>query len=291
MIVVTGATGRVGSELTRQLVEAGIRPRVLVRSAAAAAAGLGTVPEMIEGDFMRPDTLEPGFEGAGRVFLLSPANPDQVEMEMNVVNAAKSAGVHHIVKLSVMGATPWSTIGFMRQHYVVERYIEDEGLRFTFLRPNLFMQNLLSMANMITTQGRIYAPLGDGEISMVDVRDVAAMALVALTSEEFENRAFEISGPEALSMSEVAERLSESLGRNIHYVDVSEQEARDALHDEGAPDWQISDYLTYQWFLRSDYGSMVTQSIAKMLGRPPRSFAEFARDHAHDLGAQAQRAA
>lgn len=291
MIVVTGATGTVGSEVTRRLLEAGIRPRVFVRNPHKAESMFGSAPEIVQGDFLMPETLDAAFKGADRIFLLSPSNLNQVEMETNVVDAAKRAGAHHIVKLSVMGATPWSTIGFMRHHYVIERYIEDEGLRFTFLRPNHFMQNLLSMANMISTQGRIYAPLGDGEISMVDVRDIAAMALVALTGEQLEGRSFEISGPEALSMRQVAERLSDALGRKVHYVDISEQEAHDSMHDMGMPEWRISDYMTYQWYLKADYGSMVTQAIPKVLERPARTFDEFARDHADIFGRRAERAA
>src|SRR5215207_5466393 len=141
MILVTGATGTIGSEVVRRLLTAGQRPRVFVRDPEKARKQLGERVEHIAGDFDRPDTIDAALAGVDRVFLLTQQNSRQPDWERGLVTAATDAGVSHIVKLSVFRADAGSPLQIARQHRQSERVLEESGLAFTIVRPVFFMQN------------------------------------------------------------------------------------------------------------------------------------------------------
>ena len=198
-ILVTGATGNVGSQLVKQLSEAGQRFRVAVHSKKSVDGIDPDKAEFVELDFNKPETVKKAFEGVAKLFFITPVVPDVAEVAAPAVAAAKNAGVKHIVRLSAMGADmePGVTLG--RAHRQVEKMIEDSGVSFTHLRPTSFMQNYVHFSALtVKEQNVFYQPIGDGKVPSVDTRDIAAVALAALTnSRKHADKAYEITGPEA----------------------------------------------------------------------------------------------
>ncbi len=226
-ILVTGATGTVGSFLVRKLGAAGVPARALVRSREKAEAVERLGLEAVVGDLDKPETLAPALAGIERVFLLSAPEERQAELQNNLVHAARDAGVRHIVKLSAIGVGgELDAISLGRIHRETEEEIERAGLAHTHLRPNGFMQNSFMFAATIKAQGTFYAPFGEAKVSYVDARDVAAVAFHALTADGHEGKAYEITGPQALSYHDMARELSSVLGREVKYVEVPIGRAR-----------------------------------------------------------------
>lgn len=280
MIIVTGATGTVGSELARQLMADGVEFLAMVRDTDKARRMLGTDVDVIYGDYSQPDSLDVALREATKIFLVSPSDEYQVEHENNVVDAAVRAGVDHLVKQSVMGASPYSDIGFYRFHYLVEMHVKEVGLPYTFLRPNTFMQNLLGQTTSITTQGKFYGSLDDGRVSFIDARDIASVAATALTTESMVNQAFELAGPEAISFYDAARILSDVLGRQVEYVDISPDALKQNLLSMGLPEWRAEDYAEFEQLMGENLGAIISPDVSRVLGRPPMSFDRFARDYA-----------
>ena len=280
MILVTGATGKVGSEVVRQLASESVPVRAFVRDPARASGVRLPGVDVAVGDLGRPETLDRALSGVNRVFLLSPADPDQVTLQGNVVQACKRAGVARIVKISVAGGPDAATqIG--RWHWTTEKQIEASGLGFTMLRPTLYMQQTLSFAPSVATSGTFSAPMGTGEVAMVDTRDVAAVAVRALTEDGHEHKIYDVTGPEALSFDAVADAISEAIGRKVSYVHVPPEYAKKQMHGGGVPRWLVDDMLVLFASFREGYGAAVSDAVQSVTGRRPRSFPQFARDHAH----------
>ena len=279
MILVTGATGQVGREVVRQLAAESEPVRALVRDPARASHIRLPGVDVVIGDMGRPETLDPALLGVDRVFLLSPADPEQVTLQGNVVQACKRAGVARIVKISVAGGPDAATqIG--RWHWTTEKQIEASGLGFTMLRPTLYMQQTLSFAPSVATSGSFSAPMGTGEVAMVDARDVAAVAVRVLTEGGHDQKIYDLTGPEALSFDAVADALSEAIGRKVSYVHVPPEYFRKQLLGGGVPRWLVDDMLLLFASFRDGYGAAVSNSVQAVTGSKPRTFRQFARDHA-----------
>lgn len=280
-ILITGATGTVGSFLVEKLAAAGVRARALVRSPAKGEPIEKLGLEAVAGELDKPETLKPALAGIEKVFLLSSPDARQAELQSNLVQAAKEAGVRHIVKLSVIGiGSGLESLSLGRLHLETEKEIERSGMAYTHLRPNGFMQNTLMHAGTIKTQGAWYAPFGESKESCVDARDVAAVALSALTEEGHEGKAYEITGPESLSYNEMAQRLSAALGREIKYVEVPVEAARTAMMNAGMQAWLVDALVELFYFYRDGGAAHVTDTVREVTGRAPITFAEFARDYA-----------
>lgn len=286
MILVTGATGHVGSELVRLLAEAGVPARALVHSQDKAATIQRLGLETAVGDFEQPDTLDAAMAGCDRLFLLSPPNPRQPEQEQHVIDAARRAGVAHVVKLSVQGADPDAGLLFGRWHGQIERCLAESGPAHTVLRPNYFMQNFLMSAQSVVDQGVLYGMTGDGRVSYIDTRDIAAVAAHVLTTVGHQGAQYTLTGPEALTATEVAERLSAATDREVHYVDVGPDGFRQAMAAAGLPDWLVGALVDGNMLLAAGHGGQVTDEVARVIGRPPRTFARFATDHRVSFGGQ-----
>ena len=201
MILVTGGTGEIGSEVLRLLSQAGIPARALTRKLQKAQALAGIT--WVAGDLARPETLTTAFEGARTVFLLTHYLEDMVELQHNAIAAARAAGVSHVVKVSAFAATPHSRAPIGRWHYQVEMELQESGLAWTMLRPHHFMQNLLAQAEYVVKDGAIYSPSGDGKIPYVDARDVAAVAFVTLTQPGHHGKTYVVTGSEAISFGKL----------------------------------------------------------------------------------------
>jgi uncharacterized protein YbjT (DUF2867 family) len=280
MILVTGATGKIGGELVRQLSAKGVAVRALARDPAKAAALKAPGVEIVRGDLGELASLDAAMQGVERVFLLSGVDQRQAELQANVVNAAKRAGARHIVKLGAAGTSLDSPITVARLHAQTEKDIEASGIPYTFLKPALFMQFLLTHAPTIKNDGAFYMPMRDGKVAMVDVRDIAAVAATVLTSSGHEGKAYTLTGPEALSMSEAAQKLAAAIGKPVKYVDVPPDAARKAMVAQGIPAWFVEDLLKLMEVFAAGYAATVSPDVNNVTGQA-RTFDAFARDFAH----------
>jgi uncharacterized protein YbjT (DUF2867 family) len=280
MILIVGATGLVGSATLRQLTARGVPVRALVRSAEKAATIAGPGVETVVGDLEKPGSLDAALDGVTRALLISPLHPRQVEWQGNFVEAARRAGGVHIVKLSGLGTAPDSPLRSGRWHAQTERHIADAGLPFTYLHPPFFMQNLLRSATVIATRGMLVASMQAGKIAMVDARDVAAVAVEALTSDGHVGKTYTITGPEVLSFQEVAQKLAAATGRPVTYQDVPLATVQQDMMAAGLPAWLVEVRMEFATALRDGYAAVVTDTVQAVTGQPTRTFDAFAREHA-----------
>jgi len=279
VILITGATGNNGQELIRQLTAMGHRVRALVRKPAEAAKLDGANVEAVPGDFDLPETLESALEGVEKAFLLTPVAERFVQWQKDFIEAAQSAKIKHLVKFSGMGAHARSVSELLKLHAETDEILRSSGVPFTILQPNSFHQNMLSSANTIKAQSVFYWPLKDASQSTVDVRDISAVAAKVFTSSGHEGKTYVITGPEALTFQQAAEKLSSVLGRKIQYVDVPISAAADGMRNSGMPDWNVhavSDLLAY---FATGAAATVTDTVPRLLGRPATSFEQFVKDH------------
>jgi uncharacterized protein YbjT (DUF2867 family) len=249
-ILVTGATGSNGTEIVKRLSAQNVQVRAMVRNHVRAKEIALPNVEVVEGNFDRPETLLEALAEVDRAFLLTNSTEHAEAQQLAFVDAARQSSVQHIVKLSQFAADAHSPVRFLRYHAAVEAAIKASGMMYTFLRPNLFMQGLLSFRSTITSQNAFYAAIGDAKVSVVDVRDIAEVAVVALTETGHEGKIYNLTGPQALTHAELAEQLSAALNRQIAFVDIPSEAMRDQLLNIGVPAWQadglIEDYAHYQ---------------------------------------------
>jgi uncharacterized protein YbjT (DUF2867 family) len=281
MLLVTGATGTNGGELVRRLSARGVPVRALVRNAAKAETlrGLSGV-EIVEGDLLRPETLSGPLTGVAKAVLISSSAPDMIEVQSSFIEAAKHAGVKHIVKLSGIMPDLDSPFRFARMHGEIEKRLAACGVAFTNLRAGEFMHAYFRQVPSIVGQGAIFLPMADAKIASIDVGDIAEVAIAVLLGSGHEGQTYPLTGPEALSMAEVAERLSVATGKAIRYVDVPPDKAREAQLARGVPPF-LADALAELFAERrkgKEYN--VSPVIREKFGLEPTSFAEFARRNA-----------
>jgi len=280
MILVTGGTGLVGGELVRRLSARGVPLRALVRNRSKAAA-LEALPRVtvVEGDMARPDSLRGPLSGVTRAMLISTSAPNMLDVQGNLVAAAREAGVRHVVKLSGVIADTDSPFRFARMHGEIERRIQAAGLQYTFLRPGEFMHSYFRALPAILSHGELRLPMADERIASIDVGDIAEAAARVLTAPGHEGKTYTLTGPESLRMSEVAERLSAATGKTIRYVAADPEGVRQAQLAAGVPPF-IADAL-FELFAERRKGreAKVWQGLAELDVRPT-PLAEFAARHA-----------
>ena len=280
MILITGATGTVGSEVVKRLSAQGRQARALTRDLRKVEADEFPHIEFVQGDFDDADSLQRACSGVEQAFLLSNSSERAEQQQIGFVEAARKSGVRHIVKLSQLHAEVNSPGRFLRYHAAVEAAIEATDLTFTFLRPNLYMQGLLNFAQSIKEKSAFFAAAGDARISAVDVRDLADVAVAALIDSRHKNKIYSLTGPEALTFGEMADGLSQAVGRSISFVDVPPETMRGALDGLGFPAWQADGLLEEFEMYRRGEASEIESGVTDPLGRSARPFADFARDYA-----------
>jgi uncharacterized protein YbjT (DUF2867 family) len=281
-ILVTGATGLAGSAVIREFVRNRYPVRALVRSRAKARAfeAFPTV-ELVEGDMTRPATLEAALSGVDRVLVISSPDQQMAERQSTFIDAARKADVRHIVKFSGLSAADVDTpFVFGSMHAEIERYLEGSGLAWTHLRPSQFMTEYLREVPTILAQSGLFLPLEEAKLVPVDVADIAKAAFALLTTPGHEARIYAMSGPEALSMEEVAEQISTAIGRAVRYVSITREARRQALLAAGVPSFSV-DALDAQAGerLKGTEGTVHPETHTA-LGIPPTPFADFARRNA-----------
>jgi len=278
MILVTGSTGLIGSEVLRGLSKAGMPARALTRDLKKAQKMPGVT--WVAGDLGKPETLPAAFEGAQTLFLLTHYLEDMVELQHNAIAAARAAGVTHVVKVSAFGASDHSKAPIGLWHYRVEKELRESGLEWTMLRPHHFMQNLLAQAEYVIKEGAIYSASGDGKIPYVDARDVAAVAVATLTTPGHLGKKYVVTGSEAMSYRQAAEIIGAVIGKPVRFVDESQDEARARRVREGMPPAVIESALAIAAYQRAGGKTVtITSTIADLTGRPPRTVPEFVREH------------
>lgn len=282
-ILIVGGNGTVGRHVVAELVGRRAPARALVRSRARATAVEGTGLPMVVGDLADPGSLDAALAGVERVFLASSPSLRVAELHGNLVDAARRAGVRHVVRVSALGASPGSPSELLRGHGEAEAHLEASGVGFTHLRPAWFMQNLLGYAPWIAAHGELAVPSGSGTLAMIDARDIARVAALALTEPGHEGRTYRLTGPEALSFARVAEVLTEVLGRPIRHHDLPPDEARRQMLADGMPEWLAEGLLGLFRHAPVDPPAEVTGDVEAVTGAPPTPLAAFARDHAARL--------
>ncbi|HEY0756202.1 MAG TPA: SDR family oxidoreductase [Ktedonobacteraceae bacterium] len=281
MILVTGATGLNGGELVQRLSARGIPVRALVRDTARARR-LSTLPhvEIVEGDMARPETLNAALRGVERAMLISSSNAAMLEVQANFIAAAREAGVKHVVKLSGIMPELDSPFRFARMHGEIERRLEDSGMAFTHLRAGEFMQAYFRQVPAIVARGVIFLPMADARIASIDACDIAEVAATVLTSDGHEGKTYPLTGPEALNMAEVAERLAAATGKPIHYVNAEPEEATRTNLAAGIPPYNAEALAELFSERRKGKEAKVSPIIPTLFGWQPASFTKFATRNA-----------
>ncbi len=270
-----GATGTTGGEVVRLLQEQGEPFTAMVRSAAKAEALQAAGVDTVVADLADRASLGLAMKGAESLFLLSASVADQADLQLNAVEAAEKASVGFIVKVSALGADPESPLALGRAHADVEEGLAASGIPHAILRPGSFMQNFLGTAETIRGQDQFYGSSGDGKIAMIDAWDIAAVAVALLTGEEHTGGVYPLTGPEALSNTEAAAVISEVVGREIRYVDVSGDAFKAVLLEAGLEEWLADDLVTLNDMLAEGVEARVTDDVERVTGRPARTFAQF----------------
>lgn len=282
MILVTGATGMFGSRTVRELAARGAPVRALVRSAERAR---GLPGEIAVGDMDHPDSLREPFAGIETVFVISPMDDRIQEREGNVLRAAREAGVTRVVKL--YGAVRHRGDALDRLHTASIAAIETSGLEWALVSPNSVMEtSLLSYAETIRDMNAMFGCAGDGRVGLVAADDVARAAAAVLAEERAGGHNYEITGPEALTVADMAGVLGRTLGREISYVDMPEDDFRALLVEQAGmtpEEADINVILHLRAWRRGD-ADLVTGTVRDLTGRDPTSLAEWAAAHRDVFG-------
>lgn len=277
LIVVTGASGRVGRRLAVRLAAEGAHQRLVVRTADRAPRLPGTETEVaLSPGYSDIDSMRAAFAGAHTVFLTSGReDADRVAQHRAAVDAAVDAGVQRIVYLSFMGAAPDATFTFARDHWATEEHIRASGLHFTFLRDCLYHD---AIAHFVGEDDVIRGPAGDGLVAAVshdDVADVATAALLAADLHPFDGATLDVTGPTGYSLAEAAQVLSRATGRTISYRPETLDEAYTSRAVYDAPRWAVDGWVSSYAAIAAGELAQVAPTVKRLTGRPAQSFAEW----------------
>lgn len=286
MILLTGATGKTGFAAAQALAKAGVKARAIARDAARAAKLTDLGHQLAIGDLGDQGFLAQALEGIERAFLLTINSERQSATERAFIDTAKTRGVRHVVKISSIEA--YSGIGARvpEGHAASEAYLKASGLGWTIVKPNFFMQTLLTAAMGIKARGELTMPVGDVRLTMIDCRDAGEVVAKTLIEAGHEGQSYQLTGPEAVSFAEIAQRLSKALGREVRYVDPPLSVYRDTLLKALPDPWRVEAVceifaLTAK---RPALIESVTTTFQTLMGRPPRDLASFIADYRQAFG-------
>lgn len=279
MILITGATGKTGTEVARQLGEHGIRFRAQVRNPDKAATLKELGAELAVGDLADADFVRNALSDVDKAVLILPNGEHQLTMEKQFTDAAVAAGIEHLVKLSSMESLPGTTKPIPKMHVESEAHIRASGLFWTMIRPTFFTQNFLASAHTIKKSGEIVMALGNAVVAPTDLRDVAEVIRLVLTNPAHRNKSYDLTGPEALTLSDVAEKFSKVLGREIRYVPQPIEDFRKVLTQVGLTEWRINAVCDEFQLLADRNSAETTDTVRQLLGREPTSLEKFIEDH------------
>jgi uncharacterized protein YbjT (DUF2867 family) len=277
-ILLTGATGRLGKLVATELNQQNIAWRAFARRSDAAKS-LGAA-DIVEGDFHTPTSVMQAVEGMGTIILISGDAPDQEVQEINVVNAAKSAGVQHIVKLSAQSAGLMPPVSFGKKHLKVEKAIEQSGIQWTFIRPVFFQQSFLLFADSIRKSNKIILPAGKGSAAFVDARDVAQCLVKVCLGRDHTEKVYTLTGPQSVSFSQAAVDIGVSRNKAVSYIAPPAFIARIVLPKvSGMPRWLAMEVIDLLQAISRDAQAAVTSDVQMLLGKPARNFKSFVQEN------------
>jgi uncharacterized protein YbjT (DUF2867 family) len=284
LIVVTAAHGNIGSRAVPLLLEAGHQVRAVVRSEASADRLVELEVESVVADVSKP--LDPSiFDGADRALLVSPVSEAMTEIGIRLNDAAVSGGAQRVVRVSI--DSQYIDAGAMlgRAHAAVDLHLPQMGVRHTILRPSGFMQNVLAMAPMIQ-QGVIVAPTGDGAVPFIDAADIAASAVAVLSDRTDVDGPVDVSGPEAFTFTQIADRLSGLLGHDVTHISPTGDDARAGLAAGGFDGWLLDAIIDDTAHVANGVGATVRNGVHRLTGRQPATLDEFLRSNLNHFQVQ-----
>lgn len=277
--LVIGGNGHVGKEVVAQLLDAGHTVRALVRKEATAPALRRPGVTLVRGDIADRASLDPALDGIGRAYVATSDEESSVAAFDGFLRAARDHRLDHIVRLSALNADPDAPSDLSRRHGLRDRALERSEIGWTHLRPTWFMQMMFEYA----PGGVIAVPGGRGHIPWIDCRDIAAVAVAALTEDDHIGQTYELTGPVPLTYHDLARHMSEATGRRFEYHDLSPEAYRTRLEAEGQPAWYIAMVLQLYEAIRSDSKAALALGVQQALERQPTTFAQFCRDHVDEL--------
>ena len=284
-VFITGATGNVGSIVVSGLLDRGVSVRALVHSEAKAQTLRDQGVEVFVGDFTDDEVLDHAIAGVDKVFSITPPNPDQVA-QANAITAAalRASNRPHVVRLSAFKSSTAAPTRVTVQHGEIDKALKDSGLPVTFLKPHFFMQNTLFGAETVGDRGALYHAMGEGKLGLIDVRDIAAVAVEVLTSDGHEGMAYTLTGPESISFEQIGSQLAGVLGKEVNVVAVPVDAARKSMTEMGLPQWIADAFGEYFKAYSNNYGDFFTDDVENITGTAARSYRDFAGDFAGAFG-------
>jgi uncharacterized protein YbjT (DUF2867 family) len=281
VILVTGATGKVGRNVVSQLLEAGRAVRALTRD--PASAGLPDGAEVVRGDLADPAGLDAALDGVEAVFLVWPTlAADHAAPETLAAIAAHARRVVYLSANGVPDDPGAPSEGIIGSHALIERLIERSGTRWTFLRPSGFASNTLGWAAQIRAEGVVRAPFGATARSLIHERDIAAVAVRALTEDGHDGARHVLTGPATLTQAEQAQAIGAAIGRPVRFEELPAEAAREQMLAAWG-DAALVDGMLAAWARMAEVPEPVTNTVAEITGTPARTFGEWAADHAADF--------
>ena len=278
MILITGATGRVGHKLAKSLIQSGEQVKMLVRNSKKAASLQSLGASICIGDLNQLDCLDIALQGCDRLVSIPPNTINQAEQEIQLYQIAKLTGIQHIVKLSTVKADLESPCQFFKQHAIAEQYLKKSGIKFTILQSNSFMQNFLWFTHEIKTKGTLSIPMEDAKTAPIDICDVVHVGVAILKGGGHESKTYNLTGSELLSLQEIAEKLSAVTHQKITYVSASPFAFKQILIRAGVPEW-FAEAVVMSWQVASQGKPTITDTITKIGKQQPITFDEFAWDY------------
>jgi len=276
-VLVTGATGNTGFLLVPALLRENVDVRILVRDEVKAKPLQDIGAEVLIGNLDEPATILPAVKNVDKIYLLTWNGETQLQQAENVINAAKYEGVPHIIRHSMWGP---DNSRIIKQGYKIEEMIKSSGISWTILKPTFYMQNTMMAAQTISSDGVIYWDMKDGNLGMIDVRDIADSAFAVLIGEGFEGKEYILTGPEAISFDDVAKTFSKVLEKEVKYVNVPGEASLQAMTGMGMPEWIAKGYVELSEGFSENFANNTTKNVEILTGHPARSFEQFASDFA-----------
>jgi uncharacterized protein YbjT (DUF2867 family) len=276
VILVTGSTGRIGREVAFGLVLKDIQLRAMIHNGAGNEWLNWSNVETVMGDFAKPDTLDAALSGIDKAFLLSSASPQQVELQNAFIDACVRNGVKHVVKVSAMGADAASSCRLMRWHAETEAYLKASGMRATILRPNLFFDGIVTSKQTIESENVIYGALDPQvRVSMIDSRDVAAVAAAKLLEIDGPSETVDVTGAHALTQNDVAAAVSRLVERTVSYTQLSADDYVSALREAAVPAETAQGIAEMHAWYNTGSGERVVDTVERIAGKAPTTLDDY----------------
>lgn len=283
-ILVTGATGTIGSQVAASLLDADADVRVGLRSVEKGEALAARGAEVVHFDFEDPSTYARAFEGVDRVFLLSPFVEEFVAHVDEAAKAAKAAGVQFVTRMSALGADAGANEGLSQQHGRAEEAVKQSGVDWAVLRPTFFQDNVLNYQGGTVADGAFYGASNGGKTAYVSSRDVAEVAAkILLDPNPHTGQTYTLTGPTALSDDELASALTRAAARPINYVDLPSDQLLQGQLAAGTPQWMAEHLVALEGIKAAGWAEAASPDVEQVLGRPPEALGSFLERNAGRL--------